>query len=57
MVQDQKKPKTLGPTKGSGNSPLDLKDVRQQVPEIDDLLGEIDKVLQKTEAEIQGCRC
>ena len=58
MIYDQKKPKKQGPNYGTGNTPLDLKDVSQQVPEVDDLLGEIDKLLVKTmpkKSEPCGC--
>lgn len=55
---DLKKPKTQRPTNGNGHAPLDLKDMSQQVPEVDDLLGEIDKLLQKTAPRKQSpCGC
>lgn len=45
---DLKKPKTQRPTTGNDHAPLDLKDMSQQIPKVDDLLGDIDRLLQKT---------
>jgi hypothetical protein len=58
MQFDQKKPKTQRPTNGNGNSPLELKNMKAEVPEVDDLISEIDKLLQKTAPlKRSGCRC
>lgn len=55
---DLKKPKTQRPTNGNGYAPFDLKDMSQQVPEVDDLLGEIDQLLAKTMPKKQDrCGC
>ena len=55
---DLKKPKTQRPTNGNSHSPLDLKDLKAEVPEVDDLLGEIDRLLAKTMPHKQGgCGC
>lgn len=58
MIFDQKKPKKQGPNSSNGNTPLDLKDMSQQVPEVEGLLGEIDKLLQKTAVKKkEDCGC
>lgn len=56
MQFDQKKPKTLRPTNGNGNAPLELKDLKAEVPEVDDLVSEIDRLLAKTQPRKQ-CGC
>jgi len=56
MQFDLKKPKTQRPTNGNSHAPLDLKDMSQQVPEVDDLINQIDKLLQKTVPRKQ-CGC
>lgn len=56
--QDKKQPVTQRPNTGNSNSPVDLEDISQQVPEVDDLISEIDKLLKKTEPrEVRGCGC
>ena len=58
MQFDQKRPTTQRPTNGSGNASLELKDLKSEVPQVDDLLGEIDRLLQKTMPQRQrSCGC
>lgn len=53
---DLKKPKTQRPTNGSHNTPLELKDLKAEVPEVDDLINQIDKLLMKTQPQkVCGC--
>jgi hypothetical protein len=56
MQFDQHKPKTQRPTNGSGNTTLELKDLKAEVPQVDDLLGEIDRLLRET-ARRKQCGC
>ena len=56
MQLDQKKPTTQRPTNGNDNTPLELKDLKAEVPEVDNLVSEIDKLLQKTQPQ-RGCGC
>lgn len=53
---DLKKPKTQRPTNSNGHAPLELKDLKAEVPEVDDLISQIDKLLQKNKPP-QGCGC
>lgn len=58
VQQDKKQTVTQRPNAGNSNSSLDLKDMSQQVPEVDDLLSEIDNLLKKTQPrETRGCGC
>lgn len=56
MLLDQKKPKTQRPTNGNGSASLELEDLQASVPEVDDLVDEIDKLLAKT-APQERCWC
>ena len=48
MDFDTSKRKTKRPTGAQGNGEVDIQDVSQEVPQVDDVLSEIDKVLKKT---------
>ena len=63
MLMDRFRKKTKGPN-GSGGSSLGTVDISDQVPEVDDVLADVDKALKKaTELEKQlkpqqrGCGC
>jgi hypothetical protein len=57
MNFEQKKPKTQRPNNGSSNGELELKDRRQEVPQVDDVVNEIDRLLAKTQPRKSGCGC
>lgn len=58
MNFEQKKPKTQRPNNGSSNGELELKDRRQEVPQVDDVVSEIDRLLAKTKPKpVSWCGC
>jgi hypothetical protein len=62
MLQDRFRRKTKRPT-GGGDSSLETIDITEQVPQIDDVLAEVDKALKKAqqlEEQLRPqdrCRC
>jgi|GEM_PF-2329174 len=62
MLQDRFRRKTNRPT-GGGNSSLETIDIAEQVPQIDDVLAEVDNALKmaeqlKEQLRLQGrCGC
>lgn len=61
MLQDRFRKKTNRPT-GGGETSLETTDISKDVPEIDDILAEVDKALEKAEliqrqVQPRGCGC
>lgn len=62
MLQDRFRKKTNGPL-GGGDTSLETVDITDQVPQIDDVLAEVDKALEKAaklEEQLRpqrGCGC
>lgn len=48
MLQDRFRKKTKRPS-GGGDSSLEMVDITGQVPQIDDVLAEVDKALEKAQ--------
>jgi len=56
MQSDQKKPIVQRPTSGNDRTSLELSDRKADVPKVDDLLDEINKLLQRT-SPTKKCVC
>lgn len=57
-MEAELKKQTQKPSQGGSSSMLEVQDLSQEVPEVKDLLSEIDAILQQTNPETQDrCRC
>jgi methyl-accepting chemotaxis protein len=57
-MEAELKKQTQKPSQGGSSSKLEVQDLSQEVPEVKDLLSEIDAILQQTNPETQDrCRC
>jgi len=60
MLFDRQKTNTQRPGSSSAGASLETQDMRQQVPQVNDILAEIDKALgmgQQKKRESDRCRC
>jgi hypothetical protein len=52
----RRKPKST-PTGNGDSSPLDLEDVRKEVPDVEDVLERAERLSTESETELRGCGC
>ncbi len=56
-MEAELKKQTKKPSRGYGDTKVDLKDMSQEVPKVKDLLSEIDDLLEQTNPEKNNCWC
>lgn len=56
-MEAELKKQTQKPSQGGSNSKLEVQDLSQEVPEVKDLLSEIDAILEETDPEQRSCCC
>ncbi len=56
-MEAELKKKTTPPSQGVGGGNIEVEDLTGEVPQVDDLLSEIDTVLKETEVRINSCGC
>lgn len=60
MIFDKHKAKTQRPNSGTAGASMETQDMRQQVPQVNDILAEIDKALdmsQSSRKKKDSCVC
>lgn len=56
-MEAELKKQTQKPSQGGSSSRLEVPDLAEEVPQVDDLLSEIDAVLKQTEVKTNSCLC